>query len=241
MVGMTSPVFTGGLALGLVATALTATPALARQADPPVLHHPPPSQFSTRIDNPWMPMRVGTRWRFVGHTGEGTEYTVVTVLHTTKVVDGVRTVVVHDVTRRGGRLLEDTFDWFAQDRRGNVWYFGENTESYGPGGVSRAGSWEAGRKGARAGIVMEAHPRVGHRYRQEYRRGVAEDQARVLSDDASADVPYGALHGLLKTKDFTRLEPRGDEVKYYARGVGVVLENALHEKDRNELIQMTRR
>ena len=213
-----------------------------RQADPPVLRHPPASQFSTTVDNPWMPLRPGTRWRFVGHTAGGTEHTVVTVLQSTKVVDGVRTVVVHDVTRRGnGKLLENTYDWFAQDRRGNVWYFGENTKAYDGGTVSRAGSWEAGRHGARAGIVMKAHPRVGDAYRQEYRKGVAEDQARVLSRAGAADVPYGSLRGLLKTRDFTRLEPGADEVKYYAKGVGVVLENALHEKDRNELVRMTRR
>ena len=229
-----------GLATALLTLAPTG-PAGARQADPPVLHHPPASQFSTTIDNPWMPMRPDTRWRFVGHTAGGTEHTVTTVLDVTKVVDGVRTVVVHDVTRRGGRLLENTYDWFAQDTRGNVWYFGENTKAYGRGTVSRAGSWQAGRAGARAGIVMEAHPRVGDAYRQEYRKGVAEDQARVLSRHGSADVPYGAMRGLLATRDFSRLEPRGDEVKYYAKGVGVVLENSLHEKDRNELVRMTSR
>ena len=230
------------LVLGLAATTLVPPSAIARQADPPVLRHPPASQFSTRIDNPWMPMPAGTSWRFVGHTAGGTERTVVTVLPITKVVDGVRTLVVHDVTRSGrGRLLEDTYDWFAQDRSGNVWYFGENTKSYGGGTVSHAGSWRAGRHGAHAGIVMKAHPRVGDAYRQEYRNGVAEDQARVLSRSARADVPYGSLRGLLKTKDFSRLEPSGDEVKYYAKGVGVVLENALSEKDRNELVRMTRR
>ncbi len=239
---MTPRKLTVPLALGLAATTLAAPSAVARQADPPVLRHPPASQFSTTVDNPWMPLRPGTRWRFVGHTAGGTEHTVVTVLQSTKVVDGVRTVVVHDVTRRGnGKLLENTYDWFAQDRRGNVWYFGENTKAYDGGTVSRAGSWEAGRHGARAGIVMKAHPRVGDAYRQEYRKGVAEDQARVLSRAGAADVPYGSLRGLLKTRDFTRLEPGADEVKYYAKGVGVVLENALHEKDRNELVRMTRR
>jgi len=228
--------------LGLAAGLLTVGPADARQVDPPVLRHPPASQFSTRVDNPWMPMRPGTQWRFVGHTAGGTEHTVTTVLDRTRVVDGVRVVIVHDVTRRGGRLLENTYDWFAQDSRGRVWYFGENTKAYSAGGkVSRGGSWQSGRNGAQAGIVMEAHPQVGDAYRQEYRKGVAEDQARVLSLHASADVPYGALHGLEKTRDFSRIEPRGDEVKYYKKGVGVVLENALYEKDRNELVRMIRR
>jgi len=228
--------------LGLTTGMVTVGTAEARQGDPPVLQHPPAGQFSTQVDNPWMPMRPGAQWRFVGHTAGGTEHSVTTVLVRTKVVDGVRVVIVHDVTRRGsGRLLENTYDWFAQDSRGRVWYFGENTKAYAGGKVSREGSWQAGRRGARAGIVMEAHPRVTEAYRQEYRKGVAEDQARILSRHASATVPYGALHGLLKTRDFSRLEPGGAEVKYYARGVGVVLENALHEKDRNELVRMTRR
>ncbi|NUR09733.1 MAG: hypothetical protein HOQ22_00405 [Nocardioidaceae bacterium] len=229
--------------LALVAvTALTASAgpaAVARGTDPPVPHRPPAGHFSTHVDNPWMPMRPGTRWVFVGRTDEGTEHTVVTVLRRTKVVDGVRTVVVHDVTRRHGRLLEDTYDWYAQDRRGRVWYFGENTVSYEKGRPSRVGSWRAGRHGAHAGIVMLAHPRVGDRYRQEYRKGVAEDQARVVSMHGRADVPFGHFRGLLKTRDFTRLEPGADEYKMYTKGVGVVLEQALHVNERTALVRMT--
>jgi hypothetical protein len=226
-------------AVTLLVLAAGSAPAAALEADPPVLQHPAPSQFSTKIDNPWTPMRPGTRWYFVGHTDEGTEHTRVTVLRRTKVVDGVRCVVVHDVTHRDGKLLENTYDWFAQDRRGRVWYFGENTVAYDGGHASREGSWRAGRHGARAGIVMLAHPHVGDAYRQEYRKGVAEDQARVLSMSGRADVPYGRMRGLLKTSDFSRLEPNGDEHKLYAKGVGVVLEDAVHEHDRTELVRMT--
>jgi hypothetical protein len=223
----------------VLAVAAGSASASARAADPPVLAHPPASHFSTKIDNSWLPMRPGTRWYFVGHTSDGTEHTVVTVLRRTKRVDGVRCVVVHDVTHRRGRLLENTFDWFAQDRRGRVWYFGENTVAYDGGHASREGSWRAGRHGARAGIVMPAHPHVGAAYRQEYRKGVAEDQARVLSRSGRADVPFGRMRGLLKTRDFSRLEPDGDEHKFYAKGVGVVLEDAVHEHDRTELVRMT--
>src|SRR6478735_4068834 len=119
-----SPLLAAALLPLTLVSPFPGTSALGATADPPVPHRPPASHFSTKVDNPWMPMRPGTRWRFVGHTAAGTEHTVVTVLHRTKVVAGVRTVVVHDVTRRGGRLLENTYDWYAQDRRGNVWYFG---------------------------------------------------------------------------------------------------------------------
>ena len=226
-------------AVVLLVLAAGSAPASALGADPPVLSHPAGSHFSTKIDNPWSPMRAGTRWYFVGHTDEGTEHTRVTVLRRTKVVDGVRCVVVHDVTHRRGKLLENTYDWFAQDHRGRVWYFGENTVAYDAGHASREGSWRAGRHGARAGIVMLAHPHVGDAYRQEYRKGVAEDQARVLSMSGRADVPYGRMRGLLKTRDFSRLEPNGDEHKLYPKGVGVVLEDAVHEHDRTELVRMT--
>jgi hypothetical protein len=205
---------------------------------PPSL--PAAGSFVDTIDNPWMPWRPGTVWRFVGKTADGTERTVVTVTHRTRMVQGVRTTVVHDVVHLNGKLLEDTFDWYAQDSRGNVWYFGEHTKEYDGSKVDTSGSWEAGVDGAKAGIAMEGHPTVGDRYYQEYYPGEAMDQGRVLSTDASADVPFGRFTGLLETKDFTRLEPKADEHKYYKRGVGVVLEVSLYEKDETELVSMDR-
>ena len=214
-------------------------PAQTRAASPPAVPTPPPrGDFVDTIDNPWMPWQVGTRWRFVGHTAEGTERTVVTVTDRTRIVDGIRATVVRDVVYLDGRLLEDTFDWYAQDSAGNVWYLGEDTREYDGAEVDRTGSWEAGVDGAEAGIAMLAHPAVGAAYRQEYYRGEAEDQAQVLATDRSAKVPYGDLTGLLQTKDFTRLEPTADEHKYYAKGVGVVLEVSLHGNERTELVSM---
>jgi hypothetical protein len=139
-----------------------------------------------------------------------------------------------------GRLLEDTYDWYAQDSAGNVWYFGEDTKEYDGSKVDTSGSWEAGVGGAVAGIVMPAQPRAGDAYRQEYLAGEAEDQAAILRTDATARVPYGDLAGLVETRDFTRLEPTADEHKFYARGVGVVLEVSLHQRDRTELVAMSR-
>jgi hypothetical protein len=206
---------------------------------PAVSSPPAASDFVDVIDNPWMPWRVGTRWSFLGKTADGTERTVVTVTDRTRVVAGVTTTVVRDVVHLDGKLLEDTDDWYAQDSDGNVWYFGEDTTEYTGTKADTSGSWEAGVDGARAGIAMPAHPAVGDHYRQEYYRGEAEDEAKVLALDASASVPYGNLSGLLQTKDYTRLEPTADEHKFYARGVGVVLEVGLHEKDRTQLVSMT--
>jgi hypothetical protein len=227
-----------GCSAGTLSAAGPSTSA-ASVAGPGVPTAPPAGDFVRVIDNPWMPWKVGTVWRFTGRTADGTEHTVVTVTPRTRIVDGVTTTVVHDVVRVDGTLLEDTDDWYAQDRSGNVWYFGEDTKEYDGGTVDTSGSWQAGLDGASAGIAMPAHPTVGRSYRQEYLAGEAEDQARVLATDATARVPYGPFSGLVETRDFTRLEPKADEHKFYAKGIGVVLEVSLHQKDRTELVAMT--
>lgn len=186
----------------------------------------------------WTP---GTRWVFTGRTADGNERTVVTATDRTKVVNGVATVVGHDVVYREGKLLENTYDWYAQDHEGNVWYFGEDTKEYDGKNVDTAGSWEAGVDGAEAGIAMLASPAPGDAYRQEYYKNEAEDQAKVLRLDASASVPYGHMSDLLETEDFTRLDPSAAEHKYYAKGVGVVLEVSLKQQDRTKLVSMTTR
>ena len=200
------------------------------------------SRFSTRIDNPYWPMSPGSRW--ISHEREeGHVFRVsVTVTHKTKVVaSGVRARVVHDVVTEKGRVVENTYDWYAQDAAGNVWYLGEDTKAYEPGKpVSTKGSWEDGVDGARRGIAMPAHPRVGQSYRQEYYRGQAEDRGRVLSLDKRATVPFGSFSHLLLTRDYTRLEPDATEHKYYARGVGPILTLAVHGGGREELVSFRR-
>jgi len=200
---------------------------------------PPASDFVDAVDNPWYPAPVGREWTYSGETADGTEINVVTVTDQTRVVDGVTTVVVHDVVRLDGELLEDTYDWIAQDSAGNVWYFGEATKEYDGSEVDTAGSWEAGVDGAQAGIIMPADPAKGDAYRQEYRKGEAEDQARVLATNATATVPYGEFSDLLQTLDFTDLERNADEHKYYAKGIGLVLSDALEQRDRSALVSMT--
>jgi hypothetical protein len=198
--------------------------------------------FTTRIDNPYWPMSPGSRWISREREGGHTYRVAVTVTSRTKVVaSGVRARVVHDLVTEKGRKVEDTYDWYAQDAAGNIWYLGEATKAYEPGKpVSTEGSWEAGVDGAKAGIAMPAHPRVGMDYSQEYYKGHAEDRGRVLALDAVANVPLGSFKHLLKTRDYTRLEPDATEHKYYARGVGPVLAVALRGGSREELVSYRR-
>jgi hypothetical protein len=201
-----------------------------------------PTRFTTDIDHPLLPLRPGSRWVYVGETDEGTERIVVEVTDDTIEVMGVTAVVVRDTVRLDGDIIEDTWDWFAQDDEGNVWYFGEDTKEYDNDQVvSAEGAWKAGVDGAQPGIVMRADPRVGDSYRQEYYKGEAEDMGEVLELDGSADVPFGSFTGVLITKDYTPLEPDVVEHKYYAPGVGLVLEVQVEGGgDRVELVEMTR-
>jgi hypothetical protein len=185
-----------------------------------------PGDFTIRIDNPYLPMRPGSRWVYRETEAGGTAQRVVVKVtrRTKRIANGITARVVRDTVTERGRLVEDTFDWFAQDRAGNVWYLGEDTTEYEDGRpVSKEGSWEAGVDGARPGIFMLARPRPGRGYRQEYAPGEAEDRARVLSIDDEAEVPAGHFTNVLTTKDWNPLEPRALEYKLYARGVGLVL------------------
>jgi hypothetical protein len=201
-----------------------------------------PANFSTRIDNPYLPFAVGNRWVYREVEDGVVQKVVVTVTPRTRLIaNGVRARVVHDQVTAGGRVKEDTFDWYAQDRGGTVWYLGEDTTEYPTGKKpSKAGSFEAGVKGAQAGIAMPAHPRPGMSYRQEYFKGEAEDRGKVLRLNAKAKVPYGSFDQLLLTEDSTPLEPDATEHKYYARGVGSILEVAVAGNARAELVSFTR-
>jgi hypothetical protein len=187
-----------------------------------------PADFLGEIDNPYLPLPVGRTLVYEGVSDGQRERIEVTVTDRTREVMGVTTIVVRDRAFVEGALVEDTFDWFAQDRWGNVWYFGEETAEYEDGEVvSRAGSWEAGVDGAHPGVVMLADPRVGDRYRQEFYEGEAEDMARVRATGVSIAVPAGSFQDVLVTEDWTPLEPDVLEHKIYAPEVGVVLERVM--------------
>jgi hypothetical protein len=184
-----------------------------------------PAEFTTEIDNPYLPMTPGDHWVYRETDVDGTEQRVeVTVTGETKTILGIEAVVVHDVATEDGEVIEDTYDWYAQDGDGNVWYLGEDTKELENGEVtSTAGSWEAGVDGAQPGIAMPADPAPGLTYRQEYYAGEAEDAARVLSVDELVSAPFGSYDEALLTRDFTPVEPDVVEYKLYARGVGLVL------------------
>ena len=138
-------------------------------------------------------------------------------------------------------MIEDTFDWYAQDADGNVWYLGEDTKEFENGKlVTTEGSWETGVDGAQAGIALPADPEPGLTYRQEYYAGQAEDGGTVLSVDELVEVPFGEFRDVLMTKDFTPLEPHLLEHKFYAKGVGPVLTLTISGgSDREELLDYT--
>jgi hypothetical protein len=185
-----------------------------------------PASFTTEIDNPYWPMEPGTQWTYREIDADGEELQVVVTVTdaTKKIANGVTARVVRDTVTKDGEIIEDTFDWYAQDAAGNIWYFGEDTAEYEDGELaSTSGSFEAGVDGAVAGIIMPADPQPGMSYRQEYYKGEAEDNGAVLSVDEKATVPAGQFDDVILTKDTSGLEPDVVEYKLYARGTGLVL------------------
>ena len=185
-----------------------------------------PSSFSPDITNPFLPMPVGTTFLYEGQSdGESMSNSVV-ITADTKLINGVTTREVLDDVYVNGHLEERTKDWYAQDSLGNVWYFGEDTAELDVNGnvISTEGTWTAGVGGAQAGIIMEAHPHKGDFYHQELLTGVAEDVATVLTTSLNKKirVPYGTFACCLVTEEFTPLEPKVYEDKYYARNVGFI-------------------
>ena len=184
-----------------------------------------PASFVGNVDNPYFPLVPGTQWVMKGHGEAAGEVTTTKVTSRTKLVMGIRCVVVRDEVDADGELQELTFDWYAQDSDGNVWYMGEKTAEYKHGHVTtRAGSWEAGVDGALPGIIMPASPVVDLTYRQEFYPGEAEDLAKVVDTASSANTPFDSFPDVLVTEDWTPLEPNIVERKFYARGVGLVME-----------------
>jgi len=229
------------LACALVIGLLVAPVTSAKQGSKATIDFDP-DDFVRHIDNPLFPLEPGTTFFY-----EGTEDGVPTsnevfVTHDTKEILGVEATVVRDLAFEDGVLREKTFDWYAQDEDGNVWYLGEDTKELDDEGnvISTGGSWEAGLDGAEPGIIMLADPRVGDRYHQEFAPGVAEDEAKVLSLDKTRCVAFGCFDDLLLTKEWTRLMPGVVDHKFYAAGVGFILGVTVKGGDeRTELVEIT--
>lgn len=200
------------------------------------------ADFTDPVENTYFPLTIGTTYIYQGGD-EGSIEVEMYVTDQTKEIMGVTTMVVREREWENGELTEDSLCWYANDNEGNVWYFGEDTREYDYNAVemiSTTGSWEAGVDGAEPGILMKADPQVGDVYQQEYYKGEAEDMAEVLSLDASATVEYGSFDNCLQTKEWTALEPGVEEHKYYASGVGLLLEVAVTEgNERIELVEIT--
>jgi hypothetical protein len=201
-----------------------------------------PASFVSTIDNPYFTLTPGKVWVYKGKDEDGeTERVEVEVTHDTKTVLGVVTKVVREREWKDGKLEEDTFDWYAQDMYGNVWYFGEDSKAMADGKVAGTeGSWEAGVKGAKPGIIMKAYPRAGDVYRQEFLKGEAEDMGQILSLSQSISIGLGNFKNCLQTQNWTPLAPDVVEYKFYSKEVGnVVLEkNVAGESGQLELIAM---
>jgi hypothetical protein len=221
-------------------TAQSATNTFPQSNEPANLN---PADFTTQIDNLYFPLPVGAQWHVRVTDQEGTvQQQVITVTDKTKpIADGVTARVVHDVVSEGGKPVEITEDWYAQDKEGNVWYFGEDTAEIHNGKRDTSGSFQAGVNGADAGIAMLAHPTVGQTYREEYYVGHAEDRSRVLALDQQAEVPFGHFRNVILTEDYTPVEPNVLELKMYAPGIGQVLAQTVSGgSEREELISFTK-
>jgi hypothetical protein len=202
---------------------------------------PAASSFSARVDNPWFPLLPGTRYVYTGVKDGERARDVMVVTHATRTIAGVRCVTVDDRLYLKGHLEERTTDWYSQDARGNVWYFGERTAELDARGhvTSTEGTWTAGVGGAQPGIYMPAQPQVGESGRQEYYKGHAEDHFKVIGRFNTVS-PRGAANTVL-TEETTPLEPGTVDHKMYVRGIGVVLEQTERgPNERNELVSVTR-
>lgn len=195
------------------------------------------------VDNPYFPLIPGSRWVYEAKLADGsTERVELEILDETRQVNGVAATILHDSVFADGELIEETFDWYAQDQDGNVWYLGEDVDNYENGLlVDHAGSWEWGVDGAMPGVYMWADPlaHLDEAYYQEYYPGVAEDQGKVLSVSESITVPAGSFDEVVQTYDFSAMDPSLQEHKFYAPGVGVIREVDLTTGEEAVLIEFT--
>jgi hypothetical protein len=197
-----------------------------------------PSDFVPRVTNKYFSLEPGTKYTFRDRVGK--ERIEVAVTAERKDVMGVATTVVRVREWKNNTLVEETRDWYAQDKAGTVWYFGEAVDNYKDGKLAdHQGSWEAGVDGAMPGIIMLGDPRAGETYRQEYYKGKAEDMGTVVALDAKVSVPFGNFEDCLQIRDWSRIE-QGKEYKYYCPTVGfLVVEETIGGGERIELIEMT--
>jgi hypothetical protein len=204
----------------------------------PTIH---PANFVRTIDNRYFPLKPGTAFHYRGYSGQTTQTDDMVVTHRTKQILGITCTVVRDTVSEHGKPVERTFDWYAQDKQGNVWYMGEDSLELKNGRFVRASdSWESGVNGAKPGIIMQGKPQQGDVYRQEYNPpGGALDQALVLQAKTTVKVPYGTYERPLSTIEWSPVEPQLEK-KYYAAGLGEIQEQVVQgAHERFDLVSIT--
>jgi len=236
----------------LALAALTSPLVVGCESDPVAEHNSAPSAFAAKeepnfpgasdfvagITNPYLNFAPGRKFHYRSETAAGVEINVVEVTRQTKRIIDIDTTVLHDQVFLNNVLTEDTFDWVAQDKDGNVWYFGEDTKEFSNGQVSTEGSWEAGKEGS-PGIFMLASPELGLQYKQEDAPGIAEDVGKVASLSEHVSVPFGTYDGCLQVDEWSLLEPGPRDHKFYKQGVGLVLEILSRGRKNTELSELT--
>jgi len=202
-----------------------------------------PADFVDVIDNPYFPLIPGTKYVYEATLEDGSvERIEIEILSETREVMGIAATILHDMVYMDGELVEDTYDWYAQDKSGNVWYLGEDVDNYENGVlVDHAGAWEWGVDGALPGIMMWGDPaaHLGETYRQEYYAGEAEDMAELLRVSERVTVPFGSFDDVVQTYDFSPLDPDVSAHKYYAQGIGVIKEIELSTGEEVVLVEFT--
>jgi len=191
---------------------------------------------SATITNPYFPAAEGKKYVYEGQSEDGLERVEEQRLTSTKTIMGITCIIVHFKEYLNNELIEETWDWYAQDNDGNVWYFGEAVDNYGPNGIlqDHGGSWEAGVDGAQPGMIMPANPQTGFAYREEYYFNHAEDRAEILATGLTITIPLGTYLNCVQTKNWTELEPDQLEHKFYAPGIGMVKE--INVTDKTEIV-----
>ena len=199
-----------------------------------------PADFSTTITNPLFNLPIGKRMEYLSKTEDGTERIVITITGATRTVMGVETLVFHDRVFLNNQLIEDTRDYVAQDKAGNVWYFGEEVDNFENGKLkNHDGAWLAGVDGAKPGIWFPADPQIGDEYRQEFYRGVAEDMMRIVALDETVITKLGTFQSCVRTLEWTPLDPESQEENFYCPAAGGnVLAVNLQDGQRDELAQL---
>ncbi len=214
-----------------------ATPAVSGEYNPQIN----PADFSTTITNKYFALPVGKKMTYEATTKEGLEKIEIEITKETKVIEGVTTVVYLDTVHLNGVIHEITKDYLAQHKNGDVWYFGEEVDNYDEKGnlKDHEGTFIHGVDGARAGIWMKAEQNVGDSYRQEYYKGQAEDMRDTVATGLTVVTKLATYTDCVKVYDWTPLDPKSREHKYYCPQVGgLVLNEHLETGKRSELTKV---